>query len=231
MDGSWEEAIEEARRAAERCLKGENPVAAGEAHCQRGEVHRLRGEHAAAEEAYREASAQGCEPQPGLALLRLAQGNGGAAEAAIRRVISEARDPGKRASLLPAYVEILAAVGDPEGAQEGCGELDSIADLEEEPGALAAMAAHARGVVDLTAGKPEAALVSLRCAGELWQRFRAAYESARTRELIGLAYRDLGDEDTARLERIGGGIRTRDLRVRRSREAVRWAHLGRRQTR
>jgi DNA-binding CsgD family transcriptional regulator len=200
MDGSWREAIEEARRAADRSLKGENPMAAGEAHYQRGEVHRLRGEHPAAEQAYREASGHGWEPHPGLALLRLAQGREDAAEAAIRRVVSEARQPGKRARLLPAYVEILAAVGDPEGAQEGCGELDSIAGREEEPGALAAMAAHARGVVDLTAGKPEAALVSLRRAGELWQRFRAPYESARTRELIGLACRELGDEDTARLE-------------------------------
>ncbi len=200
MDGSWQEAIEEARRAAERCLKGENPVAAGEAHYQRGEVHRLRGEHPAAEEAYREASGQGWEPQPGFALLRLTQGNGKAAEAAIRRVLSEASGPGKRAGLLPAYVEILVAAGDLEGAEEGCDELDSIAGREEEPGGLAATAAQARGLVELTAGLPEAALAALRHAGELWQQFRAPYESARTRELIGLACRSLGDEDSARLE-------------------------------
>ena len=200
MDGSWQEAIEEAQRAAERCLKGENPVAAGEAHYQRGEVHRLRGEHTAAVEAYREASGHGWEPQPGLALLRLAQGSGKAAEAAIRRVVSEAGDVGKRARLLPAYVEIMAAVDDLRAAEEGCTELDSIARGEEEPGALAAMAAQARGLVELTAGHPEAALAALRRAGELWQRFRAPYESARTRELIGLACRNLGDEDTARLE-------------------------------
>jgi DNA-binding NarL/FixJ family response regulator len=200
MDGFWQEAIEEAQRAAERCLKGENPVAAGEAHYQRGEVHRLRGEPKAAEEAYREASGHGWEPQPGLALLRLAQGNARAAEAAIRRMVSETGDAGKRASLLPAYVEILAAVGDLEGADEGCGELDSIAEGEEEPGALAALAAQARGLVELAAGHPEAALAALRRAAELWQRFRTPYESARTRELIGLACRGLGDEDTARLE-------------------------------
>lgn len=200
MDGSWQEAIEEARRAAERCLKGENPVAAGEAHYQRAEVHRLRGEHPAAEEAYREASAQGWEPHPGFALLRLAQGKGKAAQAAIRRVLSEAHDTGKRAGLLPAYVEILVAVGDLQGAEEGCAELDSIAGWEEEPGALAALAAHSRGLVELTAGDPEAALAALRRAVELWQRFRTPYEVARTRELIGLACRDLGDEDTARLE-------------------------------
>jgi DNA-binding CsgD family transcriptional regulator len=200
MDGSWQEAIEEARRAAERCLNGENPVAAGEAHYQRGEVHRLRGEHRAAEEAYREASRYGCEPHPGLALLRLAQGDEKAAEPAIRRVISETNDPGKRARLLPAYVEILAAVGDLKGAEDGCGELDSIAGSDEEPGALAALAAQARGLVELAAGRPEAALAPLRRASELWRRFRAPYESSRVRELIGLACRELGDEDTARLE-------------------------------
>jgi DNA-binding NarL/FixJ family response regulator len=200
MDGSWEDAIEEAQRAAERCLKGENPVAAGEAHYQCGEVHRLRGEHAAAEEAYREASGHGWEPQPGLALLRLAQGKGRAAEAAIRRLISEAREPGKRARLLPAYVEILAAVGDLEGAEKGCAELEATSGREEEPGAFAAMAAQARGLVELTAERPEAALAALRRGAELWRLFRAPYESARARELIGLACRSLGDEDSAMLE-------------------------------
>ncbi len=200
MEGSWEEAIEEARRAAERCLKGQNPVAAGEAHYQRGEVHRLRGEHPAAEEAYREASRQGWEPQPGLALLRLAQGNGKAAEAAIRRVISEAGEPGKRARLLPAYVEILAAVGDLKGAEGGCAELDSIAAAEEEPGVLAAVAAQARGLVELAQGNSQASLAALRRADELWRRLAAPYENARARELIGLACRNLGDEDSARLE-------------------------------
>ena len=66
MDGAWQAAIEEAHRAAERCLKGENPVVAGEAHYQRGEVHRLRGEHAAAEDAFREASGRAGSRSLGL---------------------------------------------------------------------------------------------------------------------------------------------------------------------
>jgi DNA-binding NarL/FixJ family response regulator len=200
MDGSWQAAIEEARRAAERCLKGENPMAAGEADYQRGEVHRLRGEHWAAEEAFREASSRGWEPQPGLALLRLAQGNGRAAEAAIRRVLSEGGGPAKRARLLPAYIEIMTAIDDLQAAEEACAELDSIAEAEEEPGALTAMAAHARGVVELTAGRSQAALVSLRRADERWRQLAAPYECARARELIGLACRSLGDEDSAHLE-------------------------------
>lgn len=200
MDGAWQAAIEEAQRAAERCLSGENPVAAGEAHYQRGEVHRLRGEHSAAEEAFREASGQGWEPQPGLALLRLAQGNGRAAEAAIRRVMSERGEPGKRARLLPAYVEIMVAVDDLQAAEQGCAELESIARAEEEPGVLDAMAAQARGLVELAAGRSQASLASLRRADERWRGFAAPYESARARELIGLVCRSLGDEDGARLE-------------------------------
>jgi DNA-binding CsgD family transcriptional regulator len=200
MDGSWQAAIEEARRAAERCLKGENRVAAGEAHYQRGEIHRLRGEHSAAEKAFREASSEGWEPQPGLALLRLAQGKRRAAEAAIRRVVSEGGDPTRRARLLPAYVEIMAAAGDLDEAQRGSAELDSIAQAEEEPGALSATAAQARGLVELAAERSQASLVSLRRAEELWRRLAAPYENARTRELIGLACRRLRDEDSAHLE-------------------------------
>jgi DNA-binding CsgD family transcriptional regulator len=200
LDGSWEEAIEEARRAADRCLKGENRVAAGEAHYQRGEVHRLRGEHPDAEEAYREASAQGWEPQPGLALLRLAQGKEKAADAAIRRAISEAQGPGKRATLLPAYVEVTAAAQDLRDAERACAELDALAGAEEKPGALAAMAAQARGTVELAAGRPQESLASLRRADEIWRGLAAPYESARARELIGVACSGLGDEDGAQLE-------------------------------
>ena len=118
LHGAWPEALEEARRADERCAAGENPAAAGEACYRRGEIHRLLGDFGAAEEAYREASGRGREPQPGLALLRLAQGEPDAAAAAIRRALAETAEPGKRAKLLPAYVEIMLAVGDLEAARD-----------------------------------------------------------------------------------------------------------------
>ncbi|HEY6772314.1 MAG TPA: LuxR C-terminal-related transcriptional regulator [Solirubrobacterales bacterium] len=200
LDGSWEDAIEEARRAADRCLQGENPVAAGEAHYQRGEVHRLRGEHAEAEAAYRDASANGCEPQPGLALLRLAQGNQKAADAAMRRAVSEAKGPAKRARLLPAHVEVMAALENLPEAERASAELDALAEAEEKPGALGAMAAQARGTVEIGSGRPQEALASLRRADEIWHQLKAPYESARARELIGLACRRLGDDDSAELE-------------------------------
>ena len=199
LHGDWPEAIEEARRAAERCLRGENRAAAGEACYQLGEIHRLLGDYRAAEEAYLEASGYGWEPQPGLALTRLSQGKVDTAEAAIRRVEAETSEPGKRAGLLPAFVEIMLAVEDRDAAGAGCDELSSIA-RQQESGALQGMATQARGALRLAEGDPRAALPSLRRAAEQWQRLEAPYELARVRELIGLACRELGDEDTATLE-------------------------------
>jgi hypothetical protein len=48
----------------------------------------LRGEHAAAEEQYQYASRAGREPQPGLALLRLQQGQVETATRALRRAVA-----------------------------------------------------------------------------------------------------------------------------------------------
>jgi DNA-binding NarL/FixJ family response regulator len=199
LQGAWPEALQEAQRAAERCLEGENPAAAGDACYQRGEIHRLLGDFGAAEEAYRAASGHGREPHPGFALLRLAQGSADAAVAAIRRVTAEALESVKRVDQLPACVEIMLAVDDLEGAREASRELDSLVDGQESA-VLGAMAAQARGAVELADGDPRAALASLRTAGRLWQELEAPYESARVRELLGLACREVGDEDAAALE-------------------------------
>jgi tetratricopeptide (TPR) repeat protein len=102
LRGPWRDALEEARRARERCAQGMNQAAAARALYRQGEVHRLHGELGAAEEAYRDASRFGYEPHPGLALLRLAQGKHEAAAAAIRRVAGETTEPLERARLLPA---------------------------------------------------------------------------------------------------------------------------------
>jgi ATP/maltotriose-dependent transcriptional regulator MalT len=100
--------------------------------------------------------------------------------------------------LLPASIEIMAAVDDLQAAKRA--ELDSIAEAEEELGVLGAMAAQARGLVELAAGHSQASLASLRRADGLWRRLAAPYEGARARERIGLACRSLADEDSARLE-------------------------------
>jgi ATP/maltotriose-dependent transcriptional regulator MalT len=139
------------------------------------------------------------EPQPGLALLRLAQGNTDAAAAAIRRVVGETADGLRRASLLPAFVEILLAVGDVEEARSACGELEKIA-AQCDSEMLRALLAQARGAVELAAGDPRGALVSLRKAAQTWQELEAPYEAARARLLVGRACKALGDEDAFALE-------------------------------
>ena len=199
LHGAWPEALEEARRAARRSVEGKNELAAADALYVQGEVHRLAGELAAAEEAYREASRSGREPQPGLALLRLAQGDGAAAAAAIRRALGEAVAPPDRARLLPAQVEILLARGEVDEARAAAVELTRIADGQESR-MLAAMADGAVGAVALAAGDPDDALAASRRSARTWQQLEAPYEAARARAIVGLACRALGDEDTAAFE-------------------------------
>ena len=121
LRGAWPDALQEARRAGQRCALAMNESAAAQALYRQGELHRLQGEFAAAEEAYRDASRGGYEPQPGLALLRLAQGDHEAAAAAIRRAVGETSEPSKLVGLLPAQVEIMLAVGDARSARSACG--------------------------------------------------------------------------------------------------------------
>jgi ATP/maltotriose-dependent transcriptional regulator MalT len=199
LHGAWRDALDEARRARKRCEQGKNWMATAQAFYRQGEVHRLQGEHAAAEEAYRDASRSGWEPQPGLALMWLAEGKGDAAAAALRRALGETTKPLKRARLLPAYIEIMLTFGEVEEARSACGELEEIS-ARYESGMLDAMVAHAKGAVDLTEGDARSSLLSLRRAWRAWQELEVPYEAARVRVLLGLACRALGDDDTAALE-------------------------------
>jgi ATP/maltotriose-dependent transcriptional regulator MalT len=139
------------------------------------------------------------EPQPGLALLRLAQGRTDAAQATSRRVVAEATERLGRAKLLPAQVEIMLAVGDVQAARDAAGELTEIAERYDTL-ALRAVAAHARGAVLLAEGDARAAVVALRGAWQAWRELEAPYEAARVRVLVGLGCRALGDEEAAAME-------------------------------
>ena len=199
LHGAWQDALEEARLARERCEQAMNQAATGQALYQQGELLRLQGDFTAAEEAYRDANRYGREAQPGLALLRLGQGDVVPAAAAIRRALGETTEPLQRAVLLPAYVEIMVAVDDLEEARKACRELVEIA-AGSGSVMLDAIAARVRGAVELAEGDASAALVSLRHAWRVWQELEAPYEAARARVLVGLACRALGDEDSATLE-------------------------------
>ncbi len=201
LRGSWPDALDQARRAGERFEETRNQ-AAGLAHYRSGELLRLQGEFVAAEEAYGDASRLGWEPQPGLAQLRLAQGRHAAAAASIRRAKAEITEPLKRAGLLPAYVEIMLAVGETDEARGACLELEEIG-ARYESAMLGAIVGHARGAVELAENDAAAALAALREALRVWHVLEAPYEIARTRVLVGRACRALGDEDTATLELAG----------------------------
>ena len=198
LHGAWSDAVEEARRACEWLARPPGP-ATGLAFYQRAELHRLRGEFAKAEQAYRQASRFGRTPQPGLALLRLAQRQLDAAAAAIRRAVEEARDRLIRAKVLAAHAEIMLAVGDVPAAHAAADELTTVAAALDAP-LLRAVAAQAAGAVLLAEGDARAAVEALRRAWMAWQALEAPYEAARVRVLLGLAYRALGDRDTAAME-------------------------------
>jgi len=205
--GAWRDALEEAGRATVRSMTARGSA---EAFYLQGEIHRLRGDVAQAEHAYREASRRGREPQPGLALLRLAQGRGEAAAAAMRRAVGEVAEPTLRARLLPACVEVMLALGNLEEARAASRELGEFASSYGSE-LLDAAAAQARGTVDLAEGAAGSALVELRRAQELWQALDAPYETARARALIGRACRALGDEDTAAFELDAAAAALREL--------------------
>lgn len=198
LRGDWAGALEEVGRACAQFDRHAEP-AAGAAHYQLAELHRLRGDTSLAEECYRTASRWGREPQPGLALLRLDQGALDAAVAGSRRALTELSDPIDRPALLAAHVDILLAAGDVEEARTSAEALAGLAAAARVPW-LRALACHARAAVLLREGDPRTALVALREAAAIWQELTAPYEGAWTRALIGLACGSLGDADTAELE-------------------------------
>lgn len=199
LHGAWPEALEAAQQACERLLQPAAQPASGSAFYQCGELHRLRGQFAEADDAYRQASRYGRKPQPGLALLRFAQGQTESAATAIRLAVDEAHGIETRARLLPTYVEIMLAAGEIHAARTAADELATLARDLDAP-LLHAVVAQARGAVQLAEGDARAALSLLRQAWSAWQEVEALYEAARVRVLIGVACRDLGDTDAAEME-------------------------------
>ncbi len=200
LGGSWDDALVELRRLGDEFKEGAlNRIARGDAAYREGEILRLRGDTALADAAYHAASGLGREPQPGLALMRLAQGNVDSAAATIRRAVAESVRGLPRVALLPAYVEIMVAAGDLGAADVACRELQEIA-AEQGSEAIDAMSWHAQGSVDLAKGDAPAALGALRRAWRAWHQLEAPYDGARSRTLVGRACQVLGDEDSAALE-------------------------------
>lgn len=196
LRGQWNDAARDAQEACE--LLTLRPVA-GAALYRRGEIHRLRGEFSKAEQAYTQAHERGRKPQPGLSLLRLAQGQIDAAAASIRSVLLDTQARIGRARVLPAAVEILLAADDVAAARAAAGELSAIALAFGAP-LLTAASAHAAGAVCLADGDIESAATSLRQACAVWRELEMPYEEAQTRLLLAAVGEKRGDQDGRRLE-------------------------------
>jgi DNA-binding CsgD family transcriptional regulator len=194
LRGAWMDAEHDAQQAC-ALLSSQARPAVGAALYRLGEIHRLRGELQKAEEAYRQANQSGRKPQPGLALLRLAQGRVDVAASSIRSALAESDQRRTRARLLPVVVEVMLAAEDLETARTAVTELCEIADALGAP-FLSAASAHVTGAVLLAAGDPAGASMPLRRAWETWRDLEMPYEEAQARVLIAMALHQLGDRDS-----------------------------------
>jgi DNA-binding CsgD family transcriptional regulator len=191
----WGEALAAADRAVARLTGPPVRPMLGLAWAQKADVHRLRGELDAAEDAYLTANRLGEPPGAGLALLRLAQGRTRSAADLVHALLA---DPGALTpDTLGAAVEVLLAAGDEETAARVCDALGASGSTD----AVVGIAARARGELALSRGDPARAVRELRVSWAAWQRAALIYEGARTRALLARALQAAGDRDAAALER------------------------------
>ncbi|MHB8465989.1 MAG: LuxR C-terminal-related transcriptional regulator [Acidimicrobiales bacterium] len=195
--GALEDAEREATRAGDELLGSHLPNAVA-AYAEMGDIRRRLGDLARAEEAFARAEQLSGHVCAGAALLRLAQGRPEEA----RRIITSclAAEPPKRlgrAKLLPASVQIAVAADDLVGAAAAVEELESIANRFDAP-MLHALAALARGRLQLAEGSPAVASATLQAALRQWQELQVPYEVATATTLLGQAHAESGDEDAAK---------------------------------
>lgn len=198
--GRWAEAEEEAETACHDFLEYNMPGEVGQAAYELGELRLRRGDLAGAAEAFRRAAEAGAEPQPGLALLRLAEGKPRVGLGELERALRDVSDDRvNRARLLPAFVELAIGAGQIEAARDAAEELAALATLFGSD-ALTAAACGAIGSVFISEGDPASAVSPVREAVRRWHALGALYEAARARTALTEAYRTAADDDAAVLE-------------------------------
>jgi DNA-binding NarL/FixJ family response regulator len=199
VHGDWASAEEEIAQVC-RDLAAMNVGAVGLALYELGEVRRMRGDLPGAATAYAQAHEHGKEPQPGLALVWVAEGKPSAALQALAACEARTNDPLAKTRLWEALVQAAVAAGDLAAARAAAGALDETAATYASPGLLAA-AAQSRGLLCLAAGDAAAAVEALRSACRQWQDLEAPYRVAQTRLALAEALEHSGDEHGAALER------------------------------
>lgn len=197
LHGAWADAEAAAEEGWARSERGDHDGVYASAYL-RGEVHRLRGEEAEAEAAYERAARTGFDPQPGLALLRLAQGEPATARRMVLAAVDRV-DPSERRALLGAIVEIQLGAGDTVAARAASDELRALARAGGTP-MLHAIAEAAESAVLLAEGHAADALLAARHAWAKWRDLDVPFEAARCRVLAARCCRALGDEASAVME-------------------------------
>lgn len=194
LHGEWAEASAAANRS-EECLRAGDFTAAYVANYQLAELHRLRGEFRAAELHYRRAAETGWDPQPGFALLRIAQGQIADGQAMIRHAVAGA-DEGTRRRLLPALVEVELASGEVGAARRAADDLSALSRSSPTP-MLEAEARLAEVRVLMAEGDSAGALPAVEAAAVSWSALGAPLEMARCRVLKARILRELDQTDAA----------------------------------
>ncbi|MDD9965170.1 MAG: hypothetical protein OXR73_03025, partial [Myxococcales bacterium] len=175
-----------------------------------GNVRLRKGDFVGAEEAFLAAIDNAWSPQPGLSLLRLAQGRAEEAWALIDSALSHPYDiPSKehppagglrRAPLLDALTQIALATGRVSAARAAADELAEIAKTYRSR-TLENAARAARGRIEAAEGRPETALSDLTGAMVEWVELRMPFEAATLRLDVARAHLAAGNADTAEIER------------------------------
>ena len=203
LRGDWPKAEQTALAACDELQDFDRHITAG-GYYEIGEIRRRRGDFAAAGDAYRTANELGRNPQPGLALLQLAEGRVESALAGINRALAEQQEPLARVRALPALIEIALAAGDVEIARSAAEELQQLVDAykigDRRAPAFDATVHFALGQIELAEQDWHGAARDLGHVRDEWQQIGAPYEVAQARLLLGIAFRGQGDEHAATLE-------------------------------
>ncbi len=198
LEGAWAQAEAHARQACQD-LADMNLGVVAAAQYELGELARIRGDHSGAARAFDRARELGRDPQPGWALLKLAEGDVEVARRCLDAALAATVQPLARAPLLAARLELAEYTCDVDLAAATAAELRAIAATFDTTG-LCARAHEATGVAALLRGEAQVALGMLRDAYRCWRELGARYETARTQLRLAAALELAGDRDTAARE-------------------------------